>query len=59
MKSTRRRLTDNVAQGKLVANGSAFFVEAGKLDNWINHKRINEYFKEKKPLKEMGPNGQA
>ena len=48
-----------MAQGKLVANGSAFFVEAGKLDNWINHKRINEYFKEKKPLKEMGPNGQA
>jgi hypothetical protein len=45
MKSTRRRLTDGVAQGKLVANGSSFFVEAGKLDNWINHKRIDEYFK--------------
>jgi len=33
--------------------------EIGKLDNWLYHKRINEYFKEKKPLKEMGPNGQA
>ncbi|MCJ7573236.1 hypothetical protein MUO93_03095 [Candidatus Bathyarchaeota archaeon] len=33
--------------------------EIGKLDNWIYHKRIFEYFKEKKPIKEMGPDGQA
>jgi hypothetical protein len=33
--------------------------EIGKLDNWLNHKRIDEYFKEKKTLKEMGPDGQA
>jgi len=31
--------------------------EIGKLDNWINHKRIDEYFK--KPLNEVGPDGQA
>jgi hypothetical protein len=33
--------------------------EIGKLDNWIYHKRILEYFREEKPLKEMGPDGQA
>ena len=33
--------------------------EIGKLDNWIYHKRISEYFKEEKPLREMGPDGQA
>jgi hypothetical protein len=33
--------------------------EIGKLDNWIYHKRIDEYLKDKKPLKEMGPDGQA
>ena len=33
--------------------------EVGKLDNWIYHKRISEYFGEKRPLKEMGHSGQA
>jgi len=33
--------------------------EIGKLDNWLYHKRIDEYLKEKKPLKGMGPDGQA
>jgi len=26
--------------------GADFRREAGKLDNWINHRRIDEYFKE-------------
>jgi hypothetical protein len=33
--------------------------EIGKLDNWLYHKRIFEYLKEEKPLKEVGPDGQA
>jgi hypothetical protein len=33
--------------------------EIGKLENWIYHKRIFEYLKEEKPLREMGPDGQA
>jgi len=33
--------------------------EIGKLDNWIYHRRIFEYFEEKRPLKEMGPDDQA
>lgn len=41
-----RRLTDKVTQGKLSLDGDqpVFFKEAGKLDNWINHRRITDYF---------------
>jgi hypothetical protein len=33
--------------------------EIGKLDNWLYHKRIDEYLNDKKPLREAGPDGQA
>ena len=40
-----RKLTDGVKQGRLGPGGSSFKREAGKLDNWLNHKRIEDYFR--------------